>query len=314
MSDARDDEREQWVISDRSMWLQMRRQDLTASAIGAAFDCHPYITREQLAARMRGTSDAGTSMPPDNSSMRRGRILEAGVAVAVAEERPQWALEKALAYHRLPGHRIGATPDYFIRSTDPAEPGLGILEIKTVNPQKWDEWHGSPPLAYKLQVLVQMMATGADFGWIASMVTSASLPVFYTPIPRHAAAEERIKRAAAAWWAEFDSGALAGPAEATGLADALDDGSSVDLTTSNRDLAGLLDEREMLKQSLSVEEKRVGEIDAILKAALGRARSGWLPGWAVTWATQHRRETIIPARDIRVLRVRRIAESEAADE
>ena len=313
MTDARDDEREQWAITDRGMWLEMRRHDLTASAIGAIFGVHPYVSAEQLAARMRGTSDAGTSMPPDNPSMRRGRILEAGVAVAVAEERPQWALEKALAYHRMPGHRLGATPDYFIRSTDPAEPGLGILEIKTTNPQKWDEWHAAPPLAYKLQVLVQMMCTGADYGWIATMVTSPSLPVFYTPVPRHRAAEERIKAAAAAWWAEFDSGLLAAPAEAAGLADLLDDGSSIDLSGDNA-LPALLDEREMLKQSVTAEEARLKEIDYAIKNRIGRARTGWLPNWTISYATQHRRETIIPARDIRVLRVRRIAESEVADE
>jgi predicted phage-related endonuclease len=307
------DELEAWPIESRSLWLEMRKRDLTASAIGAIFGVHPYISPEQLAARMSGTSDAGSSTPPNNPSMRRGRILEAGVAVAVAEERPQWTLEKALSYHRMPGHRIGATPDYFIRSTDPAEAGLGILEIKTVNPEMWDRWHARPPLAYMLQCLVQQMCTGADYGWIACMVTSASLPVYYTPVPRHRAAEERIKAAAAAWWAEFDSGRLAPAAEAAELDDMLDDGSSIALDGNNQ-LPALLDERELLKQSLSAEEKRVKEIDDTIKKAIGRARTAWLPNWAISYQTQHRKETLIPARDIRVLRVRRLAEQDAADE
>ncbi len=93
-----DDEIEALAIESRGQWLDLRRRDLTASAIGAIFGVHPYITPEQLAARMHGTSDAGSSTPPNNPSMRRGRILEPGIAIAVAEERPQWTLEKALAY------------------------------------------------------------------------------------------------------------------------------------------------------------------------------------------------------------------------
>ncbi len=212
----------------------------------------------------------------------------------------------------MPAHRIGATPDYFIRSTDPAETGLGILEIKTANPEQWDRWHANPPLAYKLQCLVQQMCTGADYGWIACMVMSASLPVYYTRVPRHRAAEERIKAAAAAWWAEFDSGRLAPAAEVLGLAEELDDGSSIDLSGDNT-LPGILDEREMLRQSLTAEEARLKELDYQIKNRIGRARTGWLPGWVISYRTSHRKETVIPARDIRTLRIRRLAPEDALE-
>lgn len=295
-------------ITDRGQWLNLRRRDVTASAIAALWDAHPYITRQQLADRMRGASDAGTSTVPDNSSMRRGRVLEPGVAVAVCEDRPHWRLEKCNSYHRLPAHRIGATPDYWIDSTDPAA-GRGILEIKTVSPQRWDEWHAQIPLAYVLQTLVQLMTTGCQWGWIATMVTSNSLPVYYTDVKRHPAAEQRILEAAAAWWRDFDSGLLAPAAEAAGLSEMLDDGSSIDLSDDN-ELPALLDERALLKGCVAAEEKRLGEIDHAIKTRIGKARSAWLPGWQLSYATSHRKETLIPARDIRTLRVRRLQEAD----
>jgi len=303
-------ERETYEITSKAEWLDLRRRDLTASAIGAIFDCHPYLTRQQLAERMRGSSDAGSSLPPDNAAMRRGRIMEPGVAVAISEERPHWKLTKASTYHRLPVYRLGATPDFWITSNDPADPGTGILEVKTTSPQRWEEWRAQPPLAYVLQVVQQMMCTGCTWGWIATMVTSQSLPVYYTPVKRHRAAEERILRAAALWWAEYERGALAPAADAAGLSEMLDDGSSIDLSGDNQ-LPSLLDERELLKQSVSIEEQRLKEIDYELKNRIGKARSAWLPGWQLTFATSHRKETIIPARDIRTLRVKRLREDDA---
>jgi len=303
--------REEIEITSLGQWLGLRRNDLTASVLPAIMDLHPYVTRQQLFDRMRGASDAGTSTVPDSSAMRRGRIMEPGVAVAVQEDRPHWRLEKCNSYHRLPAHRIGATPDYLIH-TDEA-PGPGILEIKTVSPARWEEWHAQIPLAYVLQTLVQLMTTGCQWGWVATMVTSGSLPVYYHDVKRHPAAEQRILDAAAAWWREYDSGALAPAAEAAGLSEMLDDGSSIDLSADN-ELPALLDERALLKGCVAAEEKRLGEIDHMIKTRIGKARTAWLPGWTLTFATSHRKETVLPARDIRTLRVRRLAEQDAADE
>ena len=304
--------REQFEITSKADWLRWRRADLTASVIGAPLDIHPYLSRQQLFDRMRDTSDAGTSTVPDSSAMRRGRVMEPGVAVAVSEDRPHWTLTRATTYHRLPDHRLGCTPDYWIESSDPAEPGRGILEIKTCSPQRWEEWRATPPLAYVLQTLVQLMVCDCAWGYIATMVTSQSLPVYYTAVRRHPAAEQRILAAAAAWWAEFDRGLLPPAAEAAGLSEMLDDGSSIDLSCDN-ELPALLDERALLKGCVAAEEKRLGEIDHAIKTRIGRARTAWLPGWQLSYATSHRKETVIPARDIRTLRVRRLAEQDGIE-
>ena len=74
----------------------------------------------------------------------------------------------------------------------------------------------------------------------------------------------------------------------------------------------LLPERETLKASVSQAEARLKEIDYLLKNRIGPARSAWLPGWTISYAAQHRKEFLTPAKDIRVLRVK--ATMETVDE
>ncbi len=303
--------REVHEIASRADLLgEPRRSDVTASAAAALFGEHPFLSREQYAARLRGTSDAGTSSVPDSPAMRRGRVMEAGVAVAVAEERPHWTLEKAHTYHRIAEMRIGASPDFWITSTDPAEPGRGILEVKTASQQQWEKWHGQLPLAYHLQVQVQLLCTGCEWGWIALMVTSPSLPVFYWPAKPHAGALERIKRAAAQFHTEIETGHhLGAAASAEGLAQIFDDGSTIDLSGDNQ-VRELLEERAMRHESANAEDKRIKEIDDIVKAKIGAAARAFVPGWSISYATHHRKQVVLAAKDVRTLRIRRSREEE----
>jgi len=301
--------REVREITSTGDWLDWRRADITASRLPALFGLHPYLSLEQLAEIMRGAVSSGAgAIPADSPAMRAGRILEPAVAAAIREEKPEWTLRKASTYHRLPEHRLGCTPDYWCA----AEEDDGLIQIKTVGPHQFEKWHGRPPTGYLIQTLAELIVTGRTWGCLAVMVRSPSYPVFYYSVPRHEAAEAKILDAVAAWWRDFDAGLLPGAAPSEALAADLDDGSYRDLSSDNF-LCASLPEREQLKSEISAAEKRVAEIDAALKAALGPASSGWLPGYNITWRTQHRRETVIPERDIRVLRVRAAAEEEGAD-
>jgi len=76
--------RESRPIDDVGAWLDQRRGHVTASRVGALFDAHPYLSREQLAAELGGRSTKG-----DTASMRRGRVLEAAVIEALREAHPE---------------------------------------------------------------------------------------------------------------------------------------------------------------------------------------------------------------------------------
>lgn len=292
--------REVREITSTGDWLNWRRSDITASRIGALFDIHPFLTRERLATDLRG--EPTQLMTP---AMRRGRILEPAVLRALAEDYPAWRLTEATTYHRLPDHRIGATPDAWLDND-------GLVQIKTVAPHEWEKWRAHPPLAYTLQTLTELLVTGRTRGVLAVMVCSPSYPLFLFDVPRHEPAERRILDAAAEWWRAYDAGEIAAPAPAAELAAEVDDGSYRDLSTDN-ELAALLPERERLKAEVSKAEARLKEIDYDLKNRIGPARTAWLPGWAISYASQHRKEFVTPARDIRVLRVKATMENSDAE-
>jgi putative phage-type endonuclease len=292
---------QRFKIESRGEWLKWRKQDVTASEIAALFGCHPYRTMlDVFASKVGEGGDQG-----DNPAMRRGRVMEPAVAAAVAEERPAWRLEKSQHYYRDTLARLGATPDYYIHGE---KRGLGLLECKTVAPEKFDEWNGGPPLAYTLQTLVQMMLTKAAWGVIGVIVMNRSLDLHLFDVPRHPAAEEKIQDKCAEFWSRVQRNEMPPPNYALDHAaiSALyprDSGEVLDLTTDNR-IAELIANRDRLKTTEKDAETALDAIDAEIKAKLGDASVAMIAGGRqITWKTQHRKETIIAAKDIRVLRI-----------
>lgn len=286
--------REVREIESLGEWLEWRRQDVTASRVAALFDCHPYATINTLAADLRGQSQGS------NAAMRRGRILEPAVIAALAEEHPEWRMVKATTYHRLPDHRLAGTPDYWLDDD-------GLIQCKTVSPSKWEEWHGHPLLAYTLQTLTELLVTGRTRGVLAVMVCSPSYPVHEFAVERHDAAEQRILDAVAAFWCDFDIGQIPVTVPADDLAAMLDDGTHRDLSGDNA-IRSLLEERRDLKATIGTAERRLKDVEYDIKNRIGPASTAWLPGWNLSFKRQHRKETVIPAGDFRVLRVKEIAE------
>ncbi len=277
-------------------WLTWRAADMTASRVAALFDAHPYMTRDQLADTMRGRSQGS------NAAMRAGRILEPGVIVALAEENPSWRMTKATTYHRLPDHRLGATPDYWLNDD-------GLIQLKTVSPDVWDKWRGHPPLGYSLQTLCELLVTGRARGVLAVMVMTPSYPLHLFEVQRHDGAEQRILDAVAEWWRAWGAGEIAGPAPVAEIAAALDDGSFVDLSENNQ-IREVLEERERLKAVVKDASKRIGDLEYTIKNTIGPARTAYVPGWHLSFASQNRKEHIVPAATIRVLRCKRTIEGQ----
>ena len=294
--------REVREITDLGSWLSWREKDITASRIAALFDLHPYRSRDDLARIMHGEGP-GTGAIPPSASMRAGNIREGGFPAAVKLDGKGWDLVKANTYHRLPEHRLGATPDFWIGDD-------GLLQAKTTSVEQWEKWHGHPPLAYTLQTLTELIATGRSWGVLAVMIRAGGYPIHYFDVPRHAAAEARILAAVAEWWAAWDSGAqIPQAAPSAELVADLDDGSHRDLSTDN-ELPAILAERAELKAATGAAEKRIKELDYQIKNRMGPATTAWCNGWNISFRAQERKEFTVPAATVRVLRVK--AEDEAA--
>jgi hypothetical protein len=105
---------EQRNIVDRETWLQWRRDDVTASTVGALFGVHPYTTALRLYVEKRGVEFPSQD---DNQVMRRGRWLEPSIGKAVSELRPEGSIYPPNLYLRDPALRRGGTPDFYIKSS-----------------------------------------------------------------------------------------------------------------------------------------------------------------------------------------------------
>lgn len=304
-------------VRGRGDWLAMRRRDVTASEVAALFGAHPYKTALGVYAEKMGPDRAGG----DNAAMRRGRILEPGCIVALSEERPDWEIEKANTYWRMPDHRIGATPDYFrIMRGDPARGILlerEIIECKTVSPEKWAEWQGGVPLAYQLQVVVQCKLTGAKRGWIALLVDNRAKDFELFEVPAHDGAWRRILERVGEFWDAVEAGALPNPdyardrAALAAMLPPIAGSAPIDLSENNR-IRFLLDQREEAKRKAEEMRERVDEIDAEIIEKLAGAESAIAPGWRITHKMQRRKEFTVAASEFPVLRISKTKEKDPA--
>ncbi len=308
---------ERRTITNRDEWLSWRREDITASTVGALFGAHPYVTALRLYAEKRGVE----FLDQDNAVMRRGRWLEPAVAKAVGEKRPDWSLEAPNLYLRAPDLRLGATPDFFIHG-DPR--GLGVLQCKTVAPsvfyREWDEGR-EPPLWITLQCLSEMLLADATFGIVAPLLVDPHMmDVWLCDVPRNQAAETKIINAVASFWEmvregrepEPDYGRDADvikaltPHEITGM--------SVDLS-GNNELPALLDQRAGLMQVIKDYEAKKEAIETEIKFLMRDAEfvTG-IPDWRITYKTSDRAGYTVPPKQIRSLRItdKRPKNSEAA--
>lgn len=297
---------ERYAVTDRAEWLDRRKQDVTASAVGALFNCDPYKTALRLYVEKRGVIFPEN----DNKAMRRGRWLEPAVGKAVEELRPGWKLAPATEYLRDPERRIGATPDFYIHGD---ERGLGTLQAKTVAPSVYaSEWANGQtvPLWISLQSTTEAMLADAKFSAVAVLLVDPhNMDCVIQELPRHPEAEAKIIAAVAEFWRMVEAGEEPAP-DFNRDADVIkaiyareQEGKAIDLTGNNRAIE-LLERRSKFKDMVSEINTELEAIDAELKHMIGDAdHVVGLNGWKVTFKTSDVKEYTVPARSQRVLRV-----------
>jgi predicted phage-related endonuclease len=287
-------------IESKGSWLDLRRRDVTASQVGALFGAHAYLTPLMLFQQKMGSN----GQQGDSPSMRRGRIMESAVAAAVAEENPEWApiIAKANDYWRLPDLRLGATPDFYVGNPDDA--GFGLIEAKSVSPEKFTDWGEAAPLQYTLQTLAQMMCSGAAWGTIAMLQMNRALTLHLYAVPRHAAAEAKIADAVCKFWNSVDRGEPPPPVMPQDRETLIrmfpreTPGEEISLDGDN-EVPGLLAEWATLRGAT----KRLQEITDCIRVKVGSASTARCAGWTIHYKTQHKKAYTVPEKDVRVLRI-----------
>lgn len=294
-------------IVDREQWLEVRKQDVTASVVAALFGLHPYQTIAGLHADKHGFPV--DRVDPEADVVRRGLALEQVVADEVVRLRPEWKVERANVYLRDPRLRLGATPDFFILN-DPR--GRGILQTKTIGAGKFKRDFGddglTPPFWMTAQCLTEMNLDGAAFGAIGVLVIGEfTFKCHVFEVPRHLPAERKIRAAVAEFWVTSAAGEVPriDYERDAALLDVLfptaRPGSVVDLRTDNR-IAELLTQRERLSLELKSNKADLEAIDTEIREKLGDAEAALVQGWRVTLKTIRRRAYEVKASVFRQLR------------
>jgi len=295
-------------IVDRAQWLELRKQDVTASTVAALFGMHPYQTIAGLHAEKHGVEF--DQVDPEAEVVRRGLVLETVVAGEVARLRPEWQIERANVYLRDRRLRLGATPDFFILG-DPR--GRGVLQTKTVGATKYKRDFGedgtTPPFWMTAQCLTEMHLDGAAFGALGILVLGEfTFKTVVIEVPRHPAAERKITAAVAQFWVTSTAGEV--PAidyERDGALLAVmfpeaEPGKVVDLRSDNR-IGELLERRERLGEEMKTSKTELEMIDTELKEKLGDAEGALVRGWRLTFKTIRRKAYEVKATAFRQLRV-----------
>ena len=295
---------ERLKITSTEEWLAWRERDVTASVAAALFGAHQFETIYGLHARVTG------SMPqkPDSTAMLRGREMQSVVGKQVAREHPNWRIRECRHYYRDPVARLGATPDFFIRT---AEGKRGVLQAKTTNPQAFRRsWSDTTvPGWILIQTLVEMMLTRSSFGVIAALeVGDYKFQLHEYEVPRHAGAEKRIRDAVAAFWLSVNAGEIPKPdytrdgALIAALnANAVPD-KEIDLRTDNR-MPELLKELDGLKLLQSDLEEKRRSVESEIKAKIGDAEIALVNGWRVTLKQINKKAYLVKETSYRQLRV-----------
>lgn len=306
---------EKHSVTSRESWLELRRQAVGASEIGALFGCHPYRTALEVYADKTLDTRKRTS---NQETLTSGQLLEPVVAERVRQERPDWTVTPATDWLFARNIGMSCTPDFFVSCS---ERGQGVLQAKTVDPWAFkSEWtEDVPPKWIILQTLQEMFLAEVSWGVIAAMEVSRELPLHIYEFEVNEAAQQRLVKAVQKFWTDVAAGREP-PADYTRDGDIIkamyaeDNGEMIDLSGNNR-LPLLLAEHERLSGEIKAirgNEKTLKAVEAEIKAILGGALGATLPGWQVRSPTIARKGYVVEPTTYRTLKIERTAQMEAA--
>lgn len=299
---------------ERTPWLALRRQDVTASELGCLFGDTRYLTPFGLYHRkLLGETEE------ENAMMKRGRVMEVAAAKLLTMEVPCLTVEsREGSYLRLRTDdtfvRVGATLDY-VGTAEMAKLGPALAALGAKAPAEWtgrvtlacemkavaehayqNHWADGPPRQYVLQALTQAMLAGHDGALLAALVVSSSFQVRLVVycIRRDFDAELAIVEHARDFWEAFEAQRMpdvqADDLKALNTTYVAKPGECIDLGPEWHDISEAVEKDEALIDAL---QQGVNLRKAQLKQLMGAASTAKLPGWTITWRQNARQRPLI---------------------
>lgn len=291
--------------SDRAKWLDARRQLLTASDVAAVMGEDDYRSPLAVYAEKLGESEDLELTPEDAAWW--GQRLEQPILLAVADHYG-WTYQAGGELLRSRKHpHLGATLDAEIQRA----PGAAweVLEGKTTRmPAGWNEDSGELPTRVLIQVQSQLLVTGAPLAVVFALL-QGSRPVRIEVHPSPEFHQVIVEESERFMTRVRDLDAPA-PDHRESSRQALfrlhpkDSGAGIYLPA---DAADWTAEIQAINAQVKELEKRKAELSNLLRAAIGSATYGLLPGevegqraWKL--GLEERPEHVVSASSGRVLR------------
>jgi len=300
----------------REEWLERRRRYINASEMAIVVGEAQWGSLAALYAEKKGLRPISDETP----IMKRGRRLEGAVFDILAEERPDWEIQRAKVHVVDPEKRQACTPDGFARAPD--RDGIGIVQAKVIARnvfrRKWLEdaedsvQYGTayPPGQYRIQTLQEMKLNDCSWGVLAVLVNgefSTDLRVF--DVERNEVMEDRIDYRTADFFERYLDADIMPPFEPQRDEELVkqlyprDMGTAIDFSGDNFALALVED----LIQQQGSEKRAKDQIKLIkteLQAKMGEHTYGLLgDGRCLQWKVEHKRAYTVEAQDNRIFRI-----------
>ena len=307
---------QKFPIDDRQQWLDLRKNDVTGSEVGALFDVHRYLTPAKLYALKSG---AIVEEEKTDGVMSRGVKLESFVASEVAAKNPSWSIAKATHYYRDVEHRLGGTPDFIFFDKESDSIGKGVLEIKTVGRSDFIRiWRGGDPEGLivpepwqLLQIMTYIYLTGAAYGKVAVLPVGEWDPmeVHIVDVDRNDDAIAQIIARTNRFWEDIDEGIEPkfnfekDMDVIKAMYANVKPGSTIDYR-GDQEFTELLAFHAKYSDEEKFAKERKEAMAANIRARIGEFEVALADGWDVSLKEQHRKEFVSKASSFRVLRAK----------
>lgn len=265
------------TFPDKTEWLAARRTGLGSSDAPVVLGLSPYKSAYALWAEKVGLvepSDVETEW------QEWGIRLEPAIAAKYAEATGREVLDRGR--YRIVRHPetpwLLASPD---RELAPVNgEGLGVLEIKTAAAFKADEWRDDAPLAYRVQLQHQLLVTGYAWGSLAVLLGGQAFR--WQDQRRHERLLQLLVEQLEAFWDRVQRG-IPPPVDGSDLTkevlQRLHPKPTPGVVVALPPEAAAWDrQREHAKAAIEAAEATKQEAENLLRAAIGDAEAGVLPG------------------------------------
>lgn len=268
------------VGMDRAEWLEVRRRTIGGSEASAIVGLSKWASPLSVWAEKLGKLEDKL----ETEAMRMGRDLEKYVA-------ERWCEATGKKVERVNAILYNEQYPFAHANIDRWVIGENAgLECKTTSTLDVRQFQGTEfPEQYYAQCVHYMAVTGADRWYLCVLVYGKG--VFPFVLERDQAEINALMDAEREFWAYVVNGTMppVDGAEVTG-----ETLQTIYRETTNNEVdlfgrEGLLMERQELKDQQKALEKRIGEIENIIKLDLGEAERGACPGFRVIWRPQERR-------------------------